>query len=81
MAASTAIQDAIKERIHKYGIRVICLMCSWEGRHRPGQGRLRERSCKQCGLTRLRARWWCEKYPTKALAEVKRVRDTGFLIQ
>lgn len=81
MAASTTIQDAVKARIHKYGIRVICLMCSWEGRHKPQMGRLRDRHCTGCGLARLRPRWWIEKYPTKAHAEIKRVRATGFLVQ
>jgi hypothetical protein len=81
LAASSAYRDAIKERVHKHGIRVVCLMCSWEGKHRPVHGRLRDRTCQQCGLCRLRPRWWVEKYKTKAAAETKRVRDTSFLIQ
>jgi hypothetical protein len=56
-------------------------MCSWEGRHKIGEGKLRDRTCHRCGLMRLRPRWWIEKYKTKAAAETKLVRDTSFLIQ
>lgn len=78
------------DRIARYGIRVQCLMCGWEGRHNK-QGnhrktidgfptiRLRERMCDSCGLKRLRPLWWIEKYPTKAHAETKRVRATSFM--
>jgi len=72
--------SAIVKRCKKHGIRTICLMCGFEGRHRPGDGRLRDRLCGNCGLKRLRARWWVEKYPTKAHAEFKRIRSTSFLL-
>ncbi len=72
--------SAVAQRVRLYGIRTICMMCGNEGRHRPGQGRLRDRGCIECGMQRLRARWWVEKYPTKAHAELKRVRGTSFLV-
>jgi hypothetical protein len=72
--------SALAKRVHKYGVRVICMMCSEEARHRPGEGRLRNRACHSCGMQRLRPVWWIEKYPTKAAAEVKRVRGTSFLL-
>lgn len=70
----------LAQRVRKYGIRTICIMCGDEGRHRPGAGRLRDVSCHECGMKRLRPRWWVEKYPTKAAAETKRVRGTAFLL-
>lgn len=70
----------IAQRIRDYGIRTVCMMCGFEGRHRPGHGRLRERACTGCGMQRLRPRWWIEKYPTKAHAEMKRIRGTSFLV-
>lgn len=73
-------RSAVAERIRKYGIRTLCMMCGYEGRHRPGQGRLRDRACTGCGMQRIRPRWWVEKYPTKAHAELKRVRGTSFLV-
>lgn len=81
MAANNRVKEAIKRRAVKHGIRVQCLMCSWEGRHKIGEGKLRDRTCHRCGLMRLRPRWWIEKYKTKAAAETKLVRDTSFLIQ
>jgi len=79
--------NAKLSRIARYGIRVMCLMCGWEGRHnrmaRKEIGhtvRLRERGCDRCGLKRLRPTWWIEKYPAKAHAEAKRVRATRFLM-
>lgn len=79
--------NAKLSRIARYGIRVMCLMCGWEGRHNKvartqtgGTVRLRERGCDRCGLKRLRPTWWIEKYPAKAHAEAKRIRNTRFLM-
>jgi len=71
---------SLYKRVKQHGVRILCLMCNWEGRHFPGDVRLRNRKCGQCGLARLRPRWWVEKYPTKAAAETKRVRETSFLL-
>ena len=80
-AANKRVQEAIKRRAVKHGIRIQCLMCSWEGRHKIGEGKLRDRTCDRCGLMRLRPRWWIEKYDTKALAERNACQRTEFLIQ
>ena len=81
MDATERKSSQLAKRLKKYGIRVVCLMCSTEARHRPGEGRLRNRPCHECGMQRLRPVWWTEKYPTKAEAETKRVRGTAFLIR
>jgi len=72
--------QSVYKRVKKYGVRIVCLMCAWEGRHHPGDVRLRNRKCSQCGLQRLRPQWWIERYPSKAAAETKRVRETSFLL-
>ena len=40
----------IRARVERYGLRVVCLGCGARGRHRPSfDGRLRLRSCPNCG--------------------------------
>lgn len=60
--------EAIRRRVERYGLKVVCLSCGARGRHRPSfDGRLRERPCPKCGGT-LRARWWIERNDAKAAA-------------
>ena len=68
----------IGQRARAHGVRIICMMCDAEARHKGAEGsrggRLRNRTCDTCGLRRFRPVWWTERYPTKAEAERKRVR-------
>lgn len=42
--------EAIRERVRKYGLRVRCASCGCFGRHSPERsGRLRLRACPICG--------------------------------
>lgn len=62
--------ESIRVRVAQYGLRVVCLACTARGRHRPNQGRLRQRACPRCGEEgSLAARWWVEKYPEQAVAK------------
>lgn len=61
----------VKERIEKYGLRVVCLACGTTARHFPQSGRLRDSRCRLCGVPGFVVSWpWVCKYPTRA--EVKR---------
>jgi len=76
----TKARGALAERIHRYGIKTLCMLCGFEGRHRPGEARLRERPCGSCGYKFLRALWWVKKYPTKAEVEWKRNNNLRFML-
>jgi len=67
--------DAIKDRVKRFGLRCICQVCMTEQRHYAAQGRLRNTPCQACGMNRLRAVWWVEKFHTKAIAERKQLRS------
>ena len=61
----------VKERLEHYGLRVICLACGQTARHFPRSGRLRNQTCRHCGVPGFTVSWaWVCKYPTRA--EVKR---------
>lgn len=60
------VQEAIRRRVERYGLRVVCLGCGARGRHRPTlQGRLRKRPCPKCGA-RLRSVAWVRAHPAAA---------------
>lgn len=71
---------ALAQRIQRYGIKTICMLCGHEGRHKPGEGRLRESRCGGCGYRFLRPVWWVKKYATKAHAEWKENAQLRFLL-
>lgn len=65
---------AIRRRVERYGLRVVCLECGARGRHRPSiDGRLRKRPCPKCG-GRLRSVAWVARFPAQAAAEGARER-------
>lgn len=39
---------AIRRMVIRFGLHVLCVACGWTGRHRPEQGRLRDRRCPEC---------------------------------
>jgi len=55
---------AVRRRIDRYGLRVLCAACDWESRHFPQSGRIRDARCPRCGATELHAKAWAEKYAT-----------------
>ena len=63
------------ERVARYGLRVTCLRCRWEGRHFPAQGRLRKRRCR-CGGP-LFPSWMIEdeRWEGKVVEKLRRERQ------
>jgi len=46
-------------QIGRFGLRVVCLACGWEGRHFPeSQGRLRSRLCICGNRGSMRSKAW-----------------------
>jgi hypothetical protein len=61
--------------LERYGLRIVCLACGWEGRHFQARGRLRAKACDRCGASRaLRPQWWVRRYPTAAGAQARDLR-------
>jgi hypothetical protein len=66
----------VKERLEKYGLRVICLACGPPTRHFPGHGRLRNQTCRYCRVPGFMVSWaWVCKYPWKAEQKRKQATD------
>jgi len=62
-----ANRRAMRAAVNRWGLRVMCLACTHECRHKPEQhGRLRRRLCPQCGLYGLRSRSWVIRNPEAA---------------
>jgi hypothetical protein len=58
-----------RERVNRWGLYVVCLVCGAEERHRPEKdGRLRERR-SSCHTSRMRSRRWTLDYPNRARGE------------
>lgn len=54
----------MREMVQRFGLKVRCALCGWQGRHRPEtQGRLRLRACPSCGAVgyALRSERWMQK--------------------
>jgi rRNA maturation protein Nop10 len=74
-ARSSSGEAAIRRRVERYGLRVICSGCGARGRHRSSiDGRLRRRPCPKCG-GRLRAVWWAVRYPAAFAREAREERE------
>lgn len=74
--ALTRGEAAIRRRVERYGLRVICARCGARGRHRPSvDGRLRKRPCpvKGCG-GRLRSVAWAKKHEAAFALECREER-------
>ncbi len=62
-----ANDESVRQLVALYGLKVECLMCGAEGRHRPEtQGRLRARRCPRCGRRSLRTSYWVRRHPGAA---------------
>lgn len=62
-------RQAIRRRVDRFGLRVVCSACGARDRHRPQHdGRLRDRPCIGCG-GRLRVWAWAKAHPAKLAAE------------
>lgn len=71
---SNAKEAAIRRRVERYGLRVVCLVCGARGRHRPSiDGRLRKRPCPKCGGL-LRSVWWVQRHEAAAAALAREER-------
>jgi len=71
---SEAVTAAIRRRVERYGLRVVCLACGVRGRHRPSiDGRLRKRPCPKCG-GRLRTVHWVATHEAAAAVEAREER-------
>lgn len=65
---------AIRRRVERYGLRVVCTRCGARGRHRPSfDGRLRLRPCPVCG-GRLRSVAWAKKHAEAFAVECREER-------
>jgi len=65
---------AIRRRLERYGLRVVCARCGARGRHRPSiDGRLRKRPCPKCG-GRLRSLAWAKKHDQAFAIECREER-------
>ena len=59
----------MRDRVKKYGLKVVCQQCEAKGRHRPEtQGRLRNRLCPKCG-GRLRTLRWVHAHGQQEMLE------------
>lgn len=68
------VAEAIRRRVERYGLRVVCCRCGARGRHRPSiDGRLRKRPCPKCG-GRLRSVAWAKRYGAAFAAECREER-------
>lgn len=66
----------IRERLERYGLRVVCLGCGEPARHFPRSGRLRNTRCRHCGLPGFVVSWaWVCKYTTKAEAKRRQAQQ------
>jgi ribosomal protein S14 len=66
----------VKERIAKYGLRVICLACGTPARHFPHSGRLRNQTCRQCGVPGFVVSWaWVCRFTTRAEQKRKKAQE------
>jgi putative NADPH-quinone reductase len=60
--------------VKKWGIRVRCIGCEKESRHKEGLGvRLREKRCAVCGM-RLRPLRWFAQFPDRAIEEKRQAQ-------
>jgi hypothetical protein len=74
MAQPKHVTEAIRRRIERYGLRVVCLGCGARGRHRPSiDGRLRKRPCPKCGGL-LKPVWWVARNEAAAAALAREER-------
>lgn len=65
-AAQDKERQQVRRNVARWGLRVICLACGFEGRHKSeSQGRLHTRRCR-CGVKGLRTRHWILKNPDAA---------------
>ena len=61
----------VRERVGRFGLKIVCLACKGYGRHRTEDGTLGSRVCPRCGTPgSMRPLWWIRKYPELARAEV-----------
>lgn len=71
---SEAARAAIRRRVERYGLKVVCLVCGARGRHRPSiDGRLRKRPCPKCG-GKLRLVAWVKRFEAAAEREAAEER-------
>jgi len=84
-------ESNVKAKLAKYGLRVVCLACGWEGRwYRTPEPRelcnlmgvpvresrrLRDATCGRCNAVALRSRYWVEEHPDRAAVAADRVRS------
>lgn len=68
-ATADRYRQAVQRRVRKHGLKVICLVCDEQVRHKTHeQGRLRDRTCPNCGFKTLHSEAWALKHSAKMQA-------------